>query len=272
MMIRTLPMLFCALASSLTLSCATSIPVKDAAATLSDSAHPVIMIQYRVSSKKEGSHSLYFRDSAGKQYRVTLPKTSTPEEGAVFELPVQGAVRLVKFSHPDASLPIDVERFFPVFHPEKGLINHIGFLSFKLEPDALFVSPIKRDEAAELLKRALKKYRLSETGIVNAYTGKPIPAHIDTGVLQYQYVSTKTASIEFEDKVWACHTEEQKRNLIVMGTLRFLVSVDKGKINDVKVLRSEHSATQDFETCAERMIRQAEVSPSSFKADLPVIF
>lgn len=253
-------------------SCATSIPVKDSQATLSDSQHPVIMIQYRVSSKREGSHSLYFRDSAGKQYRVTLPKTSTPEEGAVFELPVQGAVRLVKFSHPDASLPIDVERFFPVFYPEKGLVNHIGFLSFKLEPDALFVSPVKRDEAAELLKRALKKYRISETGIVNAYTGKPIPAQLDTGVLQYQYVSSKTASIEFEDKVWACHTEENKRNLIVMGTLRFLVSVDKGKINDVRVLRSEHSATQDFESCAERMIKQAEVSQATFKADLPIIF
>jgi len=255
----------------LSLGCARSVKVGDSVAVES-AANPVVMIQYRMPQAKKFSPSIYFRDSNGKEFRVTVPKDADPETGVVFELPVEGSVRVVKFSHPDANLPIDVERYFPSFFPEKGRINHIGFLSFKLEKDALYVSPIKREDSVEMLKRAEAKHGFNPADVVNAYTGKEIPLLVDNGVLQYQKVTSGQAKIEFEDKVWKCQTEETKKNLIILGSLRFLVNVDAGKISEVKVLKSNHSASQDFEACADKLLRQAEVSQASFKADIPIIF
>lgn len=252
-------------------SCATMVPVRSEVSTAT-AKNPIIMIQYRMSAVKQFSPSIYFRDSSGKEFRVPMPKDADPENGVVFELPVQGAVRVVKFSHPDASTPIDVERFFPVFYPEPGRINHIGFLAFKLETDALYVSPIRRNEAVDMFKKALTKHSFAEGEVVNAYTGKPIPQTTDNGVLKYQYGASNKAKIEFEEKVWKCQTEENKRNLIILGSLRFHMNVTSGKITEVKLVKSNHSASQDFESCAEKLLHQAEVSPDTFQADIPIIF
>ncbi|MEQ1878041.1 MAG: hypothetical protein ABL958_15465, partial [Bdellovibrionia bacterium] len=55
------------------LGCATSIPVRSSM-SVENAANPVILVQYRMPTAKKFSPSIYFRDSAGKQYRITVPK------------------------------------------------------------------------------------------------------------------------------------------------------------------------------------------------------
>jgi hypothetical protein len=251
--------------------CATSIPLRDSK-PLHESKNPVMLIQYTYEAKEPGTQNLYFRDSNGKDFRVSVPKDVNPAEGILFELPSAGGLRLFRFSHPDANQPADVENVFPMFFPQAGKINHVGFFSFKYERDVLYVNPVRLEDSVAMLTKAIAKHGLKSEDIVNGYTGKPLPAKNDNGVVHYKTKSGAAARIKFEEKVWKCQNEENRRNLIILGTLRYVVNVTDGKISSVKVTNSSHSASKDFEDCAEKMLMESEATPATFSADIPVIF
>jgi hypothetical protein len=150
-------------------ACATTVPLKNKRFDVKSAQKPLVLMQYVYEDPDRETHTFYFTDSAGKDFKVEVrPKVDT-ETGILFESPTTNPIHLFKFSDGGPE-PYRVAELFPTIELEEGKVNHIGFFLFRLKHSNAHFEMLPAEKSKEFLKKAVEAYRIEPSQIKFACT------------------------------------------------------------------------------------------------------